>query len=718
MIPREDNAFEVSSNFQGRSKNLSVDLANVPHLMNILTKQYSDPAMAVIREYSTNALDSHIEANNNSPIEIKLPTALNSTFVVQDYGIGMSEDDLMEIYTSYGASTKRTTDEVTGMMGLGCKSALAYTEQFSIETVKDGIVCNAIISRDAKGSGKIDIVNSSKTNKSNGVKITLAVKDSTDFNRKAEFFFSFWKEEDVIINKQRRKSLTELFPGTTFEQISDNTTLVKNIGKDWRQTRIHSDIIVMGNVPYTLSSRSLSGRLGYETTIITEVPIGTVDPVPSREALEFNPRTKKVIEELQSSIFSELLEYIRRKVELAENHTEAFLKAAKWNVYYRLSQNISSSTYLYYKGDKVPLDDTKADCTIAIYTPYTEQTIDVQRARAKLIEHKWFASGNYNYILIKNYMKINEDEGKEHTIKVLKNTRDRAKLRKWAEINNRKVSKFILFASETLPLSPWTDGIEAFDWEDINKTRLEEPKKQDTKSTDKKSNIRAFTIDPKDPSIQTRKGLDSSQIPAEQNKILLSPTSKVLINTLLFSFPEDAIVVLAKNRWKKFLRENENSFTALATIQTEIHNNVKDIEDFTLLKAMGWPPFSLPPRIYLDINPRNIDDPKFRKYIRVMHEAEKHFIAHPVRQQKQLTRLKELSQIERTLLIEDGIRTGPRENLKSFLRTKKSLNELIEYIKESYPLLNYNNSRSKKDIYEYVNALYAYRQNTKEVKES
>ena len=48
---------------------------DLSHIMGILRSQiYSDKLLAVIREYSTNALDANIEANNNEPIYVQLPT--------------------------------------------------------------------------------------------------------------------------------------------------------------------------------------------------------------------------------------------------------------------------------------------------------------------------------------------------------------------------------------------------------------------------------------------------------------------------------------------------------------------------------------------------------------------------------------------------------------------------------------------------------------------
>src|SRR5690606_19893214 len=95
-----------------------------PHLANLLINLYSDPVAAVIREYACNAYDSHIAAGNTDPILVTLPTHASPEFVVQDFGIGLSIDDLRDVYSMYGRSLKRESNDMVGQLGLGCKSGL------------------------------------------------------------------------------------------------------------------------------------------------------------------------------------------------------------------------------------------------------------------------------------------------------------------------------------------------------------------------------------------------------------------------------------------------------------------------------------------------------------------------------------------------------------------------------------------------------------------
>src|SRR5688500_12467525 len=98
---------------------MTFDENAISHLMSVLTDLYSDPELAVIREYATNAWDSHISAGNTDPIQITLPNPMNPMFTIQDFGVGLSVDELTNHLTKYGWSSKRDNDDEVGMLGLG-----------------------------------------------------------------------------------------------------------------------------------------------------------------------------------------------------------------------------------------------------------------------------------------------------------------------------------------------------------------------------------------------------------------------------------------------------------------------------------------------------------------------------------------------------------------------------------------------------------------------
>lgn len=100
----------------------AISLRNQAHLMTILRDTlYSDKILAVLREYSANAWDAHRQSGcKDIPIRVTLPTHAEPTLVIRDFGSGLSEEDLYQVYTQYGESTKRESNETVGYLGIGC----------------------------------------------------------------------------------------------------------------------------------------------------------------------------------------------------------------------------------------------------------------------------------------------------------------------------------------------------------------------------------------------------------------------------------------------------------------------------------------------------------------------------------------------------------------------------------------------------------------------
>ena len=100
---------------------------------------YSDKIRAVVREIWSNAFDAHAMAGNtDKPFDCHLPTIFAPHFAVRDYGVGMSHDQIMRLYTTVFESSKEDTNDQVGKLGLGSKSPFAYTDTFTVTSYKIG----------------------------------------------------------------------------------------------------------------------------------------------------------------------------------------------------------------------------------------------------------------------------------------------------------------------------------------------------------------------------------------------------------------------------------------------------------------------------------------------------------------------------------------------------------------------------------------------------
>ena len=111
---------------------------NATSFNHIISNLYRNPLGAVIRELTTNALESHMLANTNKRVAIQLPTALEQEFVIRDFGTGLNHDEVEKYLNTLFSSSKDGDNNLMGGFGLGSKSPLALVDTFHIVAIKNG----------------------------------------------------------------------------------------------------------------------------------------------------------------------------------------------------------------------------------------------------------------------------------------------------------------------------------------------------------------------------------------------------------------------------------------------------------------------------------------------------------------------------------------------------------------------------------------------------
>ena len=108
---------------------------------------YKDPYRAIVRELVSNAIDASkaVSTANTSkvkeakPIILNIPKTIDSDdFYVQDFGIGMTLEQVINVYGNYFASNKQNDSNSIGGFGLGGKTPFIYVKDnpngFKLET--------------------------------------------------------------------------------------------------------------------------------------------------------------------------------------------------------------------------------------------------------------------------------------------------------------------------------------------------------------------------------------------------------------------------------------------------------------------------------------------------------------------------------------------------------------------------------------------------------
>ena len=304
-----------------KSFQFGIKESGLSHIFNVLRNQlYSDKVLAVIREYSCNAVDAHVEIGKaDVPIKVTLPTQMTPEFKVRDYGRGLTETEIAEIYAMYGESTKRGSNDQIGQLGLGCKSAFAYGDNFIINSFMDGTktTYNAFI--DPSDIGQISIMGREKTNEKSGVEIVIPVKsdDFQEFYDKAVTLFKHFK----VVPDVRGANRDDLK-----RQLEKSKVVIEK--DNWRLVEGDSHAI-MGNISYPLDSGALN--IGWQderaellsSGVEIDFAIGDLEISASREALQYTDRTKKAIIDILETILKALPDALGEKFKECETLWDA-----------------------------------------------------------------------------------------------------------------------------------------------------------------------------------------------------------------------------------------------------------------------------------------------------------------------------------------------------------------------------------------------------------
>lgn len=313
---------EVFGNVKSERKAFSI--ANSSKAFKILSSNiYKNKIRAIVRELSCNCLDAHKLNGNTRPFELTVPTWLSQQFVVRDFGPGLSDEDIMNLYTTYFASTKDQSNDFIGALGLGSKSPFSYTDIFTVKSYFDG-KCTTYNASMINGEPSVTRVTETYSSEPTGLEITIPTKAS-DCNR--------WIEEVKYV----------LFP---FPRDNHKVIGLNMVSSDYISTDYHKDgyceytsysssiNAVYGNIVYPLDScpgldehthwiRSKNNK------IYIKFELGELDIQPSREELSFDDVTIENVVKRISKFDKELREKdIQDVLDYESTHTD--IQAYTW----------------------------------------------------------------------------------------------------------------------------------------------------------------------------------------------------------------------------------------------------------------------------------------------------------------------------------------------------------------------------------------------------
>jgi hypothetical protein len=278
---------------------------------------YTNKIEAVVREISCNAVDAHVAAKNENPFDVHLPTQIEPFFAVRDYGTGLSEEDVLEIYTTYFSSTKNGSNEYIGALGLGSKSPFSVAESFNVVSFFNGVKSIYNCHKDENGEPQIAVIVSEETPEPNGLYVKVQVKPSEiDLYTDAACKVFRWFNKTPNINNKNVIDDIKFFKESTTSETEDFIT----------NSDISENLVLMGNVAYQLTHPKIP-----DCGIIFKCKIGEVSFDPGRERVTNDEKTMKFLSDkftaIKSSISKEIYNFLDDP-----NFTisDKITKVAKW----------------------------------------------------------------------------------------------------------------------------------------------------------------------------------------------------------------------------------------------------------------------------------------------------------------------------------------------------------------------------------------------------
>lgn len=315
MIPNYTNR-EVDTSPITDVAAFGISFEHSAHIMSILRDTlYSDKVLAVLREYSANAWDSHrMSGKADVPIKVVLPTLKDPTLTIQDFGDGLSHDDVFIIYTQYGASTKRNNNDAVGQMGIGSKCGFSYSDSFTITSHYGGKKRIYVAVLDSTDKGVINLLYEEDCGEETGLTIQIPVKptDIEEFHEKAQELFQYFvPRPDINANLPPAPlGATQLTHGLVFQK--DDTH------RGWTA--------VMGCIPYKVDLEHVHRQAEEDTNDegvggwirklsgILYFGIGELQVSASRESLKYSTDTKKALVQKLNDVVDDYVKQAFREI--------------------------------------------------------------------------------------------------------------------------------------------------------------------------------------------------------------------------------------------------------------------------------------------------------------------------------------------------------------------------------------------------------------------
>jgi hypothetical protein len=390
ILEKQTEAHILEEGTTQETVKMSLDLDSAQVLMQMLSKNlYSDSIGSTIRECASNALDSHRRAGCDEPVIVSFKRnnqANTYEFAVEDFGIGLDADDVRNIISKYGKSTKRNSNTELGMMGLGFKAPLAYSSSFYFVCRKD-FMERKYMMYEGEDTNSIDLLYEKPTAEPNGVKVIVPVDYSDRYN-----FHNKIKEQLAYFDNV----YFDVEPMGSYN-VPNDFTIHRAEHFQYSQIATNSDMhLCLDNVSYPIDWEKLGiDRIRMKMALRFSLSDGLF-PTPNREAIRYTKEAKETILKKIATVANVFMDKFNEAIT-----TQSDIKA----IMEFYSQN-SKHIKCWYKGteDDICIDDLVKHSTVSVAQPKLDNI--------KLLNLERLAVKSKEYILAEYKFKYRFSNGK------------------------------------------------------------------------------------------------------------------------------------------------------------------------------------------------------------------------------------------------------------------------------------------------------------------
>ena len=299
----------------------SFGIAKNGKMFSILSdSMYKDKIGSIVRELHSNARDAHYAAGKPTlaPV-IHLPTAFEPWFSVKDFGTGISPDDIFAILCVYGVSTKDQSNDAIGAFGLGAKTPFAYTDNFTVISIFEGMKRMYTAFTGTDGLPELHLQSEEATDESDGFEVIVTVneKDFDRFGMKVYEQLKFFPVKPELVNDHTGREWPVMDEGIAYG--TDEITMYSGGGAP-----VNGLWVTQGGVGYPVDLDEVVGIDAHTKSFgnairgrnaILHFEIGEIAVTAPREALEYTELTINAITSRISNIAKVMCREVMKEIQ-------------------------------------------------------------------------------------------------------------------------------------------------------------------------------------------------------------------------------------------------------------------------------------------------------------------------------------------------------------------------------------------------------------------